>query len=508
MDQAISRAAGTQRIEGNRVRLLRDATENYPAWLEAIASARDHVYFEAYILRDDVSGRRFADALIERARAGVSVRVLYDWLGAIGKTPARFWATLRAAGIDVRCFNPFTLASPLGWIHRDHRKSIVVDDQVGFVTGLCVGDAWVGDPERGIAPWRDTGIEIRGPAVAEVARAFSRVWQVAAPAGSSDTITVPDSIPIAGTMPVRVVATEPWSARLLRIDELVAGAARETLWLTDAYYAGMPSHVQAMSAAALDGVDVRLLVPGGTDIPLLQPLSQAGYRPLLEAGVRVFEWNGPMMHAKTAVADGRIARVGSSNLNVASWLGNYELDVVIEDPAFADLMTESYLDDLSHSTEVVLNKRGHRRKKIRRNLEVAATAGGPHAADAAAHGNSGGRNKRWTGHRDRRKHGGSAGRGVAGAIRLGNTVSAAVTHHRVLARADSRPVAVAGSILVILAAAIFFWPRMIAIPIAVLCVWFGASFLRESFVLHRRPPAPDDVISRSSREEPPENDAA
>ncbi|HSU95671.1 MAG TPA: phospholipase D-like domain-containing protein, partial [Gemmatimonadaceae bacterium] len=410
MDQAISRAAGARRIDGNSVRLLRDAAENYPAWLDAIASAERYVYFEAYIMRDDVSGRRFAEALIDKARAGVTVRLMYDWMGAFAKTPSHFWESLRAAGIEVRCFNPFTFASPLGWVHRDHRKSVVVDGRVGYITGLCVGDAWVGDPERGIAPWRDTGVEVRGPAVAEIAGAFSRVWAVVGAPIPPDELTDREAIAIAGDTSVRVVASEPWRARLLRLDELVAGAARETLWLTDAYYAGMPTHVQALRAAAKDGVDVRLLVPGGTDIPLLRPLSQAGYRPLLEAGVRVFEWNGPMMHAKTSVADGRLARVGSSNLNIASWLGNYELDAVIEDTVFAECMVQSYLDDLSHATEVVL--RGRRR-----------SAASPDALPGAPP-------KRT---RERRKGSGSAGRGVAGAIRLGNTVTAAVTDRRVLA---------------------------------------------------------------------------
>ena len=153
------------------------------------------------------------------------------------------------------------------------------------------------------------------------------------------------------------VATTPNMAGLFRVDQLVAALARERLWLTDAYYAGTTAYVQALRAAARDGVDVRLLVPNGTDIPLLRPLSRSGYRTLLEAGVRVFEWNGPMLHAKTAVADGRWARVGSTNLNVASWLGNHELDIIAEDRPFAALMETMYLDDLTNATEVVLDRR-------------------------------------------------------------------------------------------------------------------------------------------------------
>lgn len=471
MDQAVSRAAGARRIDGNSVRLLRDAAENYPAWLEAIDAAEHYVYFEAYIMRDDVSGRQFAEALKAKARAGVSVRLLYDWMGAFRKTPGSFWASLRAAGVEVRCFNPFTLASPLGWVHRDHRKSVVVDGRVGFVTGLCVGDAWVGDAARGIAPWRDTGVEVRGPAVAEVERAFRRVWSVAGTPIPSDEFVVPQETSAAGGMSVRIVASEPWRARLLRLDELVAGAARETLWLTDAYYAAMPSHVQALRAAALDGVDVRLLVPGGTDIPMLRPLSRAGYRPLLEAGVRVFEWNGPMMHAKTAVADGRLARVGSSNLNIASWLGNFELDAVVEDAEFAGRMMEQYLKDLTNATEVVLRAaRVGRTRRVVRPVEVPDSP------------------PRQRQRYERRRGSGSAGRGVAGAIRIGNTVTAAVTDHRVLAAADARIIAAAGGVLVAIAIAAVLWPRVFAFPFALLTVWFGGAMLLRAYRLRKHAP--------------------
>ncbi|MEO7103388.1 MAG: phospholipase D-like domain-containing protein [Gemmatimonadaceae bacterium] len=474
MDRAVSRAAGASNVDGNSVRLLRDAAENYPAWLEAIAAAQSFVYFEAYIMQDDTSGRQFADALIERAHAGITVRLLYDWLGAVGKTPSRFWKSMSDAGIEVRCFNPFNLASPLGWVHRDHRKSVVVDGTVGFITGLCVGDAWVGDPSRGIEPWRDTGVEIRGPAVADVARAFGRVWAATgAPIPAEEFLTAGD-IAVMGETSVRVVASEPWRARLLRIDEMVAGAARETLWLTDAYYAGMPTHVQALRAAAKDGVDVRLLVPGGTDIPLLRPLSQAGYRPLLEAGVRVFEWNGPMMHAKTSVADARLSRVGSSNLNIASWLGNYELDAVIEDVEFAECMVQSYLNDLENATEVVLDAR--RRRRAARNV--------PPRGETSVTSHDDQQKLRKHRRHDRR-HSGSTGRGVAGAIRLGNTVSAAMTEHRVLAASDSRAVALGGAILAVMAVVALLWPHAVALPFAIICIWFGGAMLWQSLRLRR-----------------------
>src|SRR5690606_16735736 len=148
-----------------------------------------------------------------------------------------------------------------GWLSRDHRKMLVVDGEVGFVTGLCVGDAWIGDPARGIEPWRDTGVEIRGPAVAQLERAFARTWAASGPPLPEDALAPP---PPAGTMAVRIVASEPATAGMLRVDQLVAALARHRLWLTDAYYAGAPSYLQALRAAAQSGVDVRLLVPGST----------------------------------------------------------------------------------------------------------------------------------------------------------------------------------------------------------------------------------------------------
>lgn len=446
-DQAFTRASGAELIPGNQVRLLRDASENYPAWLAAIEAAERYVYFESYIIRDDVSGRLFADALATKARAGVRVRVLYDWLGAVGKTSGLFWSSLRAEGVEVRCFNPFRWSSPLGWVRRDHRKSLIADGRIGFITGLCVGDAWVGDQERGIAPWRDTGIELRGPAVAEIERAFSQMWAlVGAPIPAEERVATRGQ---AGDVAVRIVASEPSHGALLRVDELVAAAARNTLWLTDAYFAGIPSYVQALRAAALDGVDVRLLVPGGTDIPILRPVSQAGYRPLLEAGVRVFEWNGPMLHAKCAVADSWWARVGSSNLNIASWVGNYELDAVVENSAFARIMEEQYVDDLTNATEVLLTARS-------RVIHPARPARG----------------------------GGSAGRAAAGAVRLGNTVTAAVANRRVLAPAEARIVGVIALVFGVAAFAAFQWPRLVAWPLAALLAWFAVVLLIRAYRLH------------------------
>ena len=175
-EEAFSRIAGADLLRENRVRVLKDAAENYPAWLRAIGSAQHYIHFESYIIHEDAQGDLFADALIKKASEGVRVRLIYDWLGGFGKTSASFWRRLRDGGVEVRCYNRFDFARPLAWISRDHRKVLVVDGNIAFVTGLCVGQMWAGDPEKGVEPWRDTGVELYGQCVGDVNAAFADVW--------------------------------------------------------------------------------------------------------------------------------------------------------------------------------------------------------------------------------------------------------------------------------------------------------------------------------------------
>jgi cardiolipin synthase len=449
-DQAFSRTAGAPLVEGNAVRLLKDAAENFPAWLDAIRASDRSIFFESYIFADDATGREFRDALSDKARSGVRVHVLYDWLGSPGKLVPGFFRPLIAAGASVRAFNPPRFVSPLGWLSRDHRKAICVDGRVAFVSGLCVSQRWRGDPAAGKEPWRDTGIEIRGPAVADVESAFAQAWLAGGVSLPEHALTDPASIRPAGDVALRIVASAPAAGGLMRLDQLIASIARRRLWLTDAYFVPVTAYVQALGAAARDGVDVRLLVPGSSDIPLIAPLSRSAYRPLLESGVRVFEWNGTMLHAKTAVADSRWARVGSSNLNLASFVGNYELDVAVEDAGFAALMEAQYRDDLGRSTEIILQQ--HRRS--RRPVPSQPEADGP-----------------------RRAPSGSAGRAAAGAVRFGSTIGTAIMHPGALGFGDRRILGGAAAALSALAVVGAFWPRIVAWPLAAIALWFAIAFL-------------------------------
>jgi len=446
-----ARVAGAAPVAGNSVRLLRDAAENYPAWLDAIAAARKSVRFENYIFRADAAGQPFADALIAKARDGVAVYLLYDWFGTFGSASSAFWHRLRDAGVQVRCFNPPRISSPFGWLGRNHRKSLTVDGETGFVSGLCVGAAWLGDPAAGIAPWRDTGMELRGPAVANLEAAFADTWALSGPPLDAAAAGCAPDLATDGGVPVSVIASQPNTMGLYRLDQLVATEARRTLWLTDAYFVGTTAYVRTLIDAAHDGVDVRLLVPGASDLPVAKALSRAGYRPLLEAGIRVFEWNGPMLHAKTAVADGSWARIGSSNLNLASWVGNWELDIAVEDTGFAEQMEAMFRDDLANATEIVLDLG---------NVHAAPQSAAPHLA--------------------RR---GSPGRVAAGALGIGSTVGAAITNRRALGPAEARVMAAAGAALLVVAAVAMLLPRLITVPLALVTLWIAATLLVRAWQL-------------------------
>jgi len=436
INESFERVTGAELIHGNDVQLLVDACANYPAWLDAIESAETHIFFESYIMHGDEQGSMFAEALVKKAKEGVKVNVIYDWLGGFRKTPGRFWRHLQENGIEVRCYNPPNLNDPLGFFTRDHRKTIVVDSRVAFVSGLCVGQDWVGYPAKDIPPWRDTGVKLTGPAVAEVEAAFADIWATMGDPIDKTTWVRKEKISTTGTTSLRVVSSLPGTAHVYRLDQLLAVAARESMWLTDAYFVGIPSYLQNLKDSARDGVDVRILVPQGTDIGVIRDTTRSTYRPLLEAGVRVFEWNGPMMHAKTAVFDGRFSRVGSTNLNIASWFGNYELDVLVEDEEFGLKMQEMFLSDIANATEIVLD-------------------GQPTVQPRA--------NRRF-----RRRSGGSMRKATAGALNAATSIGSALTKKSPLGPAEARLLFMAGMALFTWAILLVFFPRGASTPLVIL----------------------------------------
>ena len=372
LDRAIARAGEAPRREGNRLTLLKDGPNTYDDWLAEISGAQRWVHLENYIVRADEVGERFAEALCEKVAEGVRVRVLYDWFGCLG-TPRAFWRRLRSAGVEVRAANPPTLGSPLGVVRRDHRKLLAVDGTYASTGGVCISEGWlVRSAKTGLA-YRDTAVSVRGPAVADLERAFAGAWEEAGqPLPEEERLLDAAAIPPAGDEAARVIVQEPRRMRVLRVLQLLTAGVQRRLWITDAYFLSMPILTQSLMATARDGVDVRVLVPATNDLPWIGALSRTGYRQFLEAGVRIFEYGGPMIHAKTVVADGWWSKVGSTNLNFSSLAANWEIDLVAEDRRFGAKMEGMFEEDLDHAREIrLLGSRQHPRVRPERPINPA-----------------------------------------------------------------------------------------------------------------------------------------
>jgi cardiolipin synthase len=461
--QAMERATGSRRIEGNALRLQFEGTSTFEAWIEAIEDAKLFVYFENYILRDDRVGRAFRDALVAKALEGIPVWVIYDWFGCWA-TPSRYWRPFREAGVQVRAFNRPRVRDPLGVLQRDHRKLVCVDGEVAFVGGFCVGKEWAGfgnDP-----PWRDTGVEVRGPAAVAAAHAFERVWsEIGSRIPESLTTDLP--APHAGDTPVWLIEGEPGRSRVFRTLSLVAAHARRRLWITDPYFVAPRPVSEALAAAARGGVDVRVLLPAHNNWPWVGTLSRSGYRFLLEAGVRLFEWQGPMMHAKTSVSDGIWSRVGSSNLNMSSLLSNWEIDVAVMDEDLAAQLEALYLADLASSVEIVLPRvhwagREHA-------LGGDALEQEPPKASLDPSGTLSERFEREL----RGGRGGSTGWRLADLMRAGSVFGSAIAGHRPLGREDRTLLGTASAMILAAAALFAIFPSIFGWLVAALLGWLG-----------------------------------
>lgn len=351
--RAISRAGQARPVPGNAVRLLTDGPEVFPAMLDLIEEASAWIHFENYIFRSDDTGWRFARALAERAQSGVRVCLLYDWLGCVG-TSRKLWTYLRQQGVAVRAFNRPKPVDVFANLTRDHRKLVTADGLRAVLGGVCIGDEWSGRADRGILPWRDTAIEIRGPAAAVLDQSFADMWRLTGAPLAPDQYA--SAVAPAGEVVVQVVTGQPGRGRIYRILDLLAAGSTDRMWITDAYLVAPRRLLYALRNAARAGVDVRLLLPSASDVPVVRNLTRIGYRDLLDAGVRIYEWQGAMLHAKTQVADARWCRIGSSNLNAASLLGNYELDALIDDPTVADALEAQFRKDISRASEIVISE--------------------------------------------------------------------------------------------------------------------------------------------------------
>jgi cardiolipin synthase len=356
------RIAAADVSSGNRVRLLRDGPATFDAMIELIDRAQTSVALESYIFRSDDVGKRFAASLTSAAKRGVSVRLILDWIGARGTSRA-FIRQMARGGVDVKVFNRPGLRPWLGFVPRDHRKLLVVDESVGVTGGVGVGREWTtGVLKNHRQRWRDTAVVIEGPAARDMVSAFETMWRRtvgrerrgshrflrrAARGSHLDPSTHTPAL-------VGIIEGEPLRLRVSRALQIQAISAERSIWIATAYFAPSPSEVEALNGAARDGVDVRILLPSRNDHPWVSLLARRYYRRLLTNGVRLWEWQGEMMHAKTSVIDGRWVRVGSTDFNPLGVAINYELDAVIEDPALGEQAEAMFLADLENSKEVHL----------------------------------------------------------------------------------------------------------------------------------------------------------
>jgi cardiolipin synthase len=335
------------------VQILRDGEGTFPAMLELIDAARSEVLFENFIFAGDETGKRFADVLYNATRRGVHVRVLYDPVGTMMVRGGSIADTLIEKGVPTRAFNPPALLDPRTWgrvRHRDHRKTLTIDGEASVVGGLCISNNWA-PAHRGGAGWRDTALLVRGPIAADVKRAFDAMWKRS---DGSEVPVYPESDEILAPPAALVVADRPGMQHVANLYAAMADRARRSFEITDAYLVLQKSAQASFCAAARRGVSVRMLLPGRNNHPLAGAASRRGYESLLQAGVEIWEWDGAMIHAKTAVMDGDVTLVGSSNLDPLSMHRNYELNLLVADPDTGARMQDMFERDLTTASQIQL----------------------------------------------------------------------------------------------------------------------------------------------------------
>jgi cardiolipin synthase len=344
-------------VGAHHLAILRDGEQTFPAMLSAIVAAERSICLETYILRDDKTGTRFGEALIERAKAGVEVNVLYDAWGSSVSVEYIMW--LAQGGVRTMAFHPVELWPTLDKTFakltlRNHRKLLIVDGHVAFTGGLNVSDEYASAAEGG-GNWRDTHLRLEGPAVTEMLGFFLDTWKTA----GGPPIT-PWRYPRRhrGAMePAVQVAASHLRRGRRTVRHAYGEAIRQAsshIFITNAYFLPTVRLLSALRQAASRGVDVRVMVAGTTDVPAVLLAARSIYGLLLHAGVRLFEWEGRVLHAKTATIDGQWSTIGSSNLDRQSLRYNLEVNVIVRDPAFAGAMEAMFYQDLSSCREITL----------------------------------------------------------------------------------------------------------------------------------------------------------
>lgn len=336
-------------IGGNKIELLQNGDQIFGAMLKAIREAKKSVNFEAYILHSGKVGSEFMEAFKERARAGVQVRVMLDGIGSGRKLNNSEVSDLKKSGCHFAYFHPTRSLRFDRANRRSHRRVMVVDGRIGFTGGVGFADEWAGNAD---SPdhWRDVHARIEGPLVAKLQGAFQQHWAAETGEALTGEAEFPKLSP-AGDLQGQLIASHDYSLASLSLVQAVTIAATEkTLFITNPYFTPSDSQEKALIDAAKRGVDVRLLVPGEhNDQPISKSAGRSSYGEILKAGVKIYEYEPTMIHAKTMVADGKFSVLGTSNLDARSSQINEEIDISVYDERFAAEMERVFKADLEHA---------------------------------------------------------------------------------------------------------------------------------------------------------------
>ncbi len=351
--EIIENIYGIPFTEGNRVSLLWKGHELFDKIFEAVNSAENLICLEFYIFRNDETGTELAKILKRKASEGIKVYILYDHFGSFG-TPRKFWNDLKDAGVQVKASRPFKWTKPLHYIHRDHKKLIIIDGRIAFTGGLNIANEYRGFHRfRKVHGWRDTGIFLEGPIANILFEIFKKNWQIwkGEPINfQAKSCSFNDGIPV-----IPIFASSSKSRKKMRkLLYYSISNAKESIYLTTAYFTPSIRMINVLEDAIKRGVNVNILLPSKSDVISAHYAGRAFFTTLLKAGVRIFNYKGEMLHAKTSVFDCNWSIIGSANLDFQSMRRNDEGNVGILDNNFGGKMLDVFNEDLKNSEEILL----------------------------------------------------------------------------------------------------------------------------------------------------------
>jgi len=349
LQKNLEKVAKASFLPGNSVHLLKNGVSAFKEVFQAVKEAERMICLEFYIFRDDDTGWELAELLSQKCRQGIRVYLIYDHFGSFS-TSERFWEFLKGSGIEIRPFHPPRLLNPNQYFHRDHRKLVVVDGWVAFTGGLNVGDEYYGFRRKKLAGWRDTGVKVQGPVVETMLKAFWETWEECGGKGFRDGTFFTGRKPEQDIAVLPLFSSSRKSMRSLRkLLQLSVHAARQSIHLTMAYFIPTRKFLGGLLQAARRGVDVKVILPGQSDLWVVAYASRTYYQTLLREGVQIYHYQPRVLHAKTMVFDGRWNIVGSANLDARSLNYNYECGVGILDNKVGEEMEKMFQQDLTDS---------------------------------------------------------------------------------------------------------------------------------------------------------------